>query len=53
MIKEEDLFRKDNEDIHIPKEFNKVLYQYANLPEYLRRWCVFKHSHMTPKEKGK
>jgi len=44
MKEEENLFRKSNKDIYIPKEFNKVLYQYANLPEYLRRWCVFKGS---------
>lgn len=42
MRAEEDLFRKENADCFIPDDFSVVHMEYANLPEYLRRWCAFK-----------
>jgi len=35
-------FRKQNKDIFIPEDFTQVLREYANLPMYLRRYCVYK-----------
>lgn len=35
-------FRKENTDCYVPEDFSQVHREYANLPEYLRRWCVFK-----------
>ena len=35
-------FRNNNKDCFIPKDFSKVHKEYANLSEYLRRWCAIK-----------
>jgi len=37
----EKIFRKQNQDCYIPDDFSKVHREYAALPEYLRRWCIF------------
>ena len=41
-MNEEQEFREQNKDCHIPKEFTIIRQEYANLPEYLRRYCIFK-----------
>ena len=35
-------FRKQNKDIFILEDFAQVLREYANLPMYLRRYCVYR-----------
>lgn len=42
MDKEEQLFRIRNSDCFIPQDSSQIKREYANLPEYLRRWCIMK-----------
>lgn len=42
MEKEEREFRDVNKDCFIPEGFHIIHGEYANLPEYLRRWCIYK-----------
>jgi len=39
---EEMNFRKSNRDCFIPEDFSQLHREYASLPVYLRRWCVYK-----------
>lgn len=41
MINKEEDFRGANKDCHIPDDFSEVHRRYADLPEYLRRWCAY------------
>lgn len=42
MTKDEKRFRDINKDCFVPNSFSQINREYANLPEYLRRWCAFK-----------
>lgn len=48
----ENKFKELNKDCYIPEDFSQIHREFAELPEYLRRWCHYRYE-IILKEKRK